>query len=55
MTTRKENMQEWDANGNLIRDEWVEVEEPEIDPAMLAFVSTLSLEQQEALRKALGQ
>ena len=47
--------QEWDAAGNLIKDEWVEMpDQPAVDPAMTAFVSTLSPEQQEALKQALG-
>lgn len=47
--------QTWDAQGNLIHEEWVEVAEDPVDPVMANFVSTLSLEQQEALKKALGQ
>lgn len=46
--------QTWDAAGNLVHEEWVEVEEETVDPVMASFVSTLSPEQQEALKKALG-
>jgi len=47
--------QEWDKDGNLIKEEWIEVEEKPVDPALANFVSTLNIEQQEALKRALGQ
>ena len=47
--------QEWDSNGNLVKEEWIEVAEDPVDPIMSSFVSTLTPEQQAALKKALGQ
>ena len=55
MPIERQHNQVWDAQGNLISEEWIDVEVPDpVDPAMAAFVGTLSPEQQEALKKALG-
>ena len=55
MTTRIDINQTWDAQGRLVSEEQVEVTVEPVDAAMAAFVATLSTEQQEALKLALGQ
>lgn len=43
-------------DGVCVAEEWIEVDEPDpVDPAMAAFVDSLSPEQQAALKLALGQ
>lgn len=42
-------------DGVCVWEEWVEVDEPDpVDPAIQAFVDSLSPEQQQAMKQALG-
>jgi hypothetical protein len=42
-------------DGVCVSEEWVEVEVPDpVDPALTEFVSSLTAEQQAALKQALG-
>ena len=55
MATRIDYNEVYDINGNLLSSTPVEVEIPEVDPAIAAFAATLTEEQRAALLAALQQ